>query len=415
MCPPITWAAGSIRAAGRRVHGWLLNRSARCTRTSAAVKPGPGVTAARASALRPAFVVIALVVALATLFAVLYSLALGRPTPHHIPAGLVGPSRASPHAVPDLEHALAGAVEVRRFAHPRGARRAIRRQQIYTALILTHHPPRLLVASAASASVARLLEQTAQKVTAAGGPRIQVVDLVPLPASDPNGLTVFYVTLAATIAGFLTMFQLRANASSLSMRAWLGFVLLLALGVGFALTLATGPLIGALGGSFFRKWALLSMEVGCSALFNSAMLTVAPRWAVLPTWTLFVLLGNTSSGGAVAPPLLPAFDAFIGRWLPPGAAVEALRSVVYFPRTHPIEQVLVLVAWLAAGLGATLAATRRFGRTPGGAPIGRPGGARRRPGRASSPGTRPADHRSRAGAGTRDTPDPATPRRSSGS
>jgi hypothetical protein len=146
-------------------------------------------------------------------------LALGRPTPHHIPAGLVGPSGASPHAVPDLEHALAGALEFRRFAHPAGARRAIRRQEIYTALVLTHHPPRLLVATAASASVSRLMEQTVQKVTAAGGPRIQVVDIVPLPASDPNGLTVFYVTLAATIVGFLAMFQLRTNAGTVSRRA----------------------------------------------------------------------------------------------------------------------------------------------------------------------------------------------------
>jgi hypothetical protein len=372
------------------------------------------VTAPRISPLRPAFVVVALVVTLAALFAVLYSLALGRPTPHHIPAGLVGPSRASPHAVPDLEHALAGAVEFRRFAHPREARRAIRRQEIYTALVLTHDPPRLLIATAASASVARLMEQTVQKVTAAGGPRIQVVDIVPLPSSDPNGLTVFYVTLAATIAGFLTMFQQRANAGALSMRAWLGFVLLLAVCVGFALTLATGPLIGALGGSFVRKWALLSMGVGCSALFNSAMLTVAPRWAVLPTWTLFVLLGNTSSGGAVAPPLLPAFDAFIGRWLPPGAAVEALRSVVCFPHTHPVEQVLVLAAWLTAGLCATLVATHRLGRTPGGAQLRAPGDApRTRPGRASSPGRRPADRPPRADGGTPDTPARATPRRSS--
>ena len=128
MCPPITWAAGSMGRAGRPVRGWLLNRSARCTRAAPAVKPGPGVTAARASPVRPALVVITLVVTLATLFAVLYSLALGRPTPHHIPVGLVGPSRDSPHAVPDIEHALGGAAEVRRFSHPRGARRAIRRR-----------------------------------------------------------------------------------------------------------------------------------------------------------------------------------------------------------------------------------------------------------------------------------------------
>jgi hypothetical protein len=322
------------------------------------------------SPLGPALVVVALVVTLSAAFAVLYSLALGRPTPHHIPAGLVGAARLdAPRTERDFEHALAGALAFHRYPSPAAARRALERQQIYTALVLTHRQPRLLIASAASASVARVMEQAVARVTAAGGPRVRVVDVVPLPASDPSGLTAFYVTLAATIAGFLTMFQLRANAGSLTLRSWLALVALLAVSVGAVLTVVTGPVIGALGGPFLPKWGLLSMEVACSALFTSAMLTIAHRWAVLPTWTLFVLLGNTSSGGPVAPPLLPAFDAFIGRWLPPGATVEAIRSVVYFPQTDPIHQVLVLAAWIAAGLTATLVAAHVLRRTPGGAPI----------------------------------------------
>ncbi len=45
---------------------------------------------------------------------------------------------------------------------------------------------------------------------------------------------------------------------------------------------------------------------------------------------LFVVLGDSASGGAVAPPLLPPAFAIISQWLPSGATVEALRNTIYF-------------------------------------------------------------------------------------
>ncbi len=54
-----------------------------------------------------------------------------------------------------------------------------------------------------------------------------------------------------------------------------------------------------------------------AAVVCSTMIVLIGRWAIIPTWLLFVILGNTSSGGAVAPPLLPPPYAFIGRFLPP--------------------------------------------------------------------------------------------------
>jgi hypothetical protein len=131
----------------------------------------------------------------------------------------------------------------------------------------------LFVASAASTSVARVLEQAAQKVpTWAGGP-LQIVDLHPLPPTDPQGLASFYATLAATTLGFVTMFQLRANAESLSLRAWLVCIVVLALVGGLVLVLITDPLLKALRGPFPELWAVLAAEVAAAALFNSAMLT----------------------------------------------------------------------------------------------------------------------------------------------
>ncbi len=58
-----------------------------------------------------------------------------------------------------------------------------------------------------------------------------------------------------------------------------------------------------------------------------------------------VVLGNPSSGGAVSWALLPSPLGEIGRWLPPGASVNAQHTAVYFPdHQHPLP-FLVLAGW----------------------------------------------------------------------
>jgi hypothetical protein len=68
----------------------------------------------------------------------------------------------------------------------------------------------------------------------------------------------------------------------------------------------------------------------------------------LPTWGLMVLLGNPSSGGAVSWPLLPSLLGHIGRWLPPGASVNALHTAVYFRDAQHAFPYLVLLGWALA-------------------------------------------------------------------
>jgi len=79
-----------------------------------------------------------------------------------------------------------------------------------------------------------------------------------------------------------------------------------------------------------------------------------------------VVLGNTSSGGAVSPPLLPAPFAFISRWLPSGATVTSVRDAIYFPGYQHARPILVLAAWATALFVAMLVASNRRGTSPGG-------------------------------------------------
>ncbi|MEU6269431.1 hypothetical protein [Saccharopolyspora shandongensis] len=301
---------------------------------------------------RNALVLLAIAIPLAALFVASYSVVLGRPMPRDIPAGIVGDARAQPEAVSQLESATGGALAFRTFDSVSAVRSALGDQSIYAALVLTPGHSQLLLSGASGVSVSRVLQQAADQVSRRVPRPLEIIDVHPLPPSDPQGLVSFYVTLGATILGFLSMFQLRAHAAQLSLREWLAFLVVLAVLGGLALAVVIGPLLGALPAPFAEVWLAASLEIAASALFTSAMLVLFGTLAIIPTWVLFIVMGNTSSGGAVAIPLLPGFFAFVGRYLPPGATVNILHAASYFPAAQRSEPFLVLAVWI---LGAAVA------------------------------------------------------------
>jgi hypothetical protein len=88
------------------------------------------------------------------------------------------------------------------------------------------------------------------------------------------------------------MFQLRANAPGLKFRDWLAAIAVLAIAGGLVLAVVVDPLIAALHGPFPELWLALAAEVAVAALFCSTMLVLVGCWAIIPTWTLFVILGT---------------------------------------------------------------------------------------------------------------------------
>jgi hypothetical protein len=200
---------------------------------------------------------------------------------------------------------------------------------------------------------------------AAADPRIHIVDTHPLPPSDPAGLDVFYLVIATTILGFLTVFQVRANAPGLLLRGWTVFLLSFALVASLALALLAGPVLDRLPLPVLESWGILALQVSTVAAFASTMAVLIGPWAIVPTYLLFMVLGNTSSGGAVAPPLLPHLLAFLSQWLPSGAAVAALRNASYFHSAQQVRPVAVLAVWAIATLAAMVTVSHRRRASPG--------------------------------------------------
>ena len=301
-----------------------------------------------------------LAVVLGSLFVSAYSLALGDPVPHRIDAALVGDPKAHAGTVSSVQDVADDALDFSRFPSVPAALQAMDEQSVYAALDLTSQRPTLYVASAAGASVARVLERISTV-----DPKVHVVDTHPLGTADPNGLEVFYLMLISTIVGFFTVFQTRANAGGLSLRRWTAFVVTLAVVAPLAFTFVVGTLLNLLDLPVLQSWGILSLQVIAAASFTSLMAVLIGRWAVLPTWLFFVILGNSASGGAVAPPLLPPPLAFVSQWLPSGATVTALREAVYFPADQHAQPIAVLATWATVLFTVMLVVSHRLGRSPG--------------------------------------------------
>ena len=322
-----------------------------------------GTTESRVTADPPEWrkvaTVLAIAIAMASGFAAAYTVALGRPFPHHLPVGLVGaPSAQLLGELQVREHEF----DIRTYPTRDAAVAAIDDQQVTAVIDALAAPPELLVSSASDPSSARAL--TTLDRAAPGPSQLRIVDLHPLPPEDPAGLATFYVVIAATILGFVTMFQLRANVKTLTLGRWLAAVAVLTVVGGLALAVIAGPVLHALRTPVFALWFLLSLQIAVAALFNSTMLMLVHKWAIIPTWLVFILLGNTSSGGAVSASLLPLPFAILNHALPSGATVSAIHSATYFPDHQRVLPFVVLGFWLAANLAVLVVVSRRLGKSP---------------------------------------------------
>jgi hypothetical protein len=318
------------------------------------------VRARRWTSIERAGVIATVAIVMGSLFVTTYSLALGDPVARRIDAALVGDTRGDAGTVKAVQGVAENSLDFTRYESLAAARDAIDRQRVYAALDLTSARPTLYVASAAGASVARVLGKISTV-----DPSVRVVDTHPLASTDPSGLDVFYLMLVGTLVGFVTVFQTRALAGGLALRQWTGFVVAFGLAASLAPTLVEGPILDRLDIPVLEVWGILAMQILAVASFTSLMTVLIGPWAIVPTWLFFVVLGNSSSGGAVSPPLLPAPLAFISQWLPSGATVTSLRDAIYFPGHQHARPILVLAAWAAALFGAMLVASYRRGTSPG--------------------------------------------------
>jgi hypothetical protein len=201
--------------------------------------------------------------------------------------------------------------------------------------------------------VATLLQETFTAAARAQGAQLIVRDLVPLPPTDPVGGTSFSATLSLIIAGVLGSSIIYMIAQRRTIAVHLSAVVALGVGAGLLTAVATNVVVGALSGHFLAIWGVAALFVLALALpiaFFQRLLGLAGTGIGL---VVFIVVGDPSSGGATAPQLLPDPWRVISQTLPPGAAVTAMRDMVYFHGYGATRALIVLGSY--AALGAILA------------------------------------------------------------
>ncbi len=288
-------------------------------------------------------------------FAFFYVGAFHDPTPHHVPVAVVGP----PAVAVQLNRLPGDPLDARRASSRSDALSQIDDRDVYGAYDATTN--RLFVASAANRATAVALETTFNRAAAAQGrPAVPVTDVKPLPPNDPNGTAAFYAVIAWVFGGYIgaTLIGLIGSPRSNSRQraaARIGALAGFSLVAGILSVVMLRACFGVFSGHVIALCAIAALTI-----FAGGAATAGIQAAAGPAGTglvilVFVILGNSASGGPFARPLLPGLWRTIGGVLPPGASVDLTRSALFFDGARIAGPILVLVVWAVLGIALALA------------------------------------------------------------
>jgi hypothetical protein len=296
---------------------------------------------------RPAAILVVPLVAAIVL--TLFAWPLAKLGPRDLPIG-VGGAPAAAGAIEQKLTAQDGAFDIHRYADEAAARDAIADREVYGAFVATPGGAKMLIATAASPSVAQMLTHAASET----GTPVEVEDVV--SASPASGALAASV-LPLVIAGILTGAVAAALASSALRRT--GLVVAGSVLAGLAATAIVQSWLDVVQGDWATNAAVLSLTVLAIASVVVGLEALLGKAGLLLAALTMVLLGNPFSGVATGPEMLPEPAGALGQLLPPGAGGNLLRSTGFFDGAAAGGHAAVLAAGSRAGRTALALATMR--------------------------------------------------------
>ena len=283
--------------------------------------------------------------------------ALHAPGPRAVPVGVAG-SPAQVSAVSSaLDHQAPGGFNVIGYPSEPAARNAILTRVVDAALVPGSRTPLLLTASAAGPALTSATVKAFHGAAIAARTTFTVQDIRPLPPNDPDSLSQLFFVIAlltpSLAFGRLLVTRIRPTLNPLLQ---VPMIVIYAAIVAAVATALADPAIGALTGA---PWGLFG--IGTLLAFATAVMSAAAaRWAssagYLVITMLFIAIGIPSSGTTLGPNMITAWYADLGRALPPGTAMPAIKNTVYFSGNNITAPLLILSAWALAGILAMVMA-----------------------------------------------------------
>lgn len=268
--------------------------------------------------------------------------------------------------VESVSQQAGGAIELVRVADRGAAVTAIEERDVVGAVLIDPRSPEVLIASAAGTGPRQLMDRLTQglqarldqAVAAGEAPTatITITDVAPFGSDDPTGArfgtAALPLVLGGILGGALVAFGLIGAVRQFT--GVIGYALIGGFGLGAILQLW----FGALAGTYLLNSLAIALVLASIATVVLGLARLLGPRGVGIAAVLFVLLGIPISGALTPLQFLPQPWEAVGLSLPPGAAIDLLRNLSFFPDAPTTAGWSVLGGWAVAGLVLLLVSTR---------------------------------------------------------
>lgn len=276
--------------------------------------------------------------------------AMHEPTPRNMPVAVIGSTmEQAQQTVAGLDENLSGMFELTAMDSADEAIALIGKQEVVAAFQLpsaSSAEATLYTAQAGGNAAKQVVTQVFSQIAGAQGMELNHDDLAPLPDSDNTGTVSMYLAMGWIMAGFMVIIVAGTAAPHL-----LPLKKLVPLLVGYSafmslvMWLIAGPFTGAVEGHFWKLFGLGVLTIFALALFTTIFNRLIGMFAILPTLAVAMFLGVPASNAALSIYMEPHIFTVLHEILPMPAAVEAIRSILYFDGANLGAHLMILGLW----------------------------------------------------------------------
>jgi len=278
----------------------------------------------------------------------LFAWPAGRLQPHGVQLVVTGAGDQNTAFAQGLQNKVGGSLKVTTVKDAAAATSAVRDRKAAAAVVLEKDSLHLIVSTAAQPTVALDVYQLMQALQQQSQIGLTVDDVVPASQKDGRQYVLaagLLALLASSVAVGGLIWRVSRSAAERTIALLAG-----ALVSGIASAVVLHQALGALTGSLPAEAGVLALvalavssaTVACGALAEGAGIGVAALVLVAAAYPL--------SGVSTPREVLPSVWGTLGGLLPPGAGVDAVRSVSFFGGSGSLPAFGVLAAWSVVGL-----------------------------------------------------------------
>lgn len=276
--------------------------------------------------------------------------AMHQPTPRDMPVAVVGSSMEQANeTIAGLKKNMEGMFDFTALDNAEEASELVKEQELVGAFVLpsADHPDATLYTSQASGNAAsQVVSRVFQQVAGAQEMALDERDLAPLPSSDNMGTVTMYLGMGWVMAGFMVIIVgATAAPHTRPLQKLVPLVAVYAAFMSLVLWLIAGPFTGAVDGHFGALWSTGMLTIFAVSMLTTVFNRLMGMLCLLPTLAIVMFLGVPSSNAALSIYMEPHVFTILHDFLPMPAAVESIRSILYFDGAGINGHLITLALW----------------------------------------------------------------------